>query len=73
VESNLVGALEGLFVDPAKGDLHLTPAGGEAARNKGLPAPPGSTDFDGEPREGRADLGADRAKDPARAEAKAGR
>ena len=58
VESNLSGALDGFFADPAKGDLHLTPKGAAAARGKGQPVPQGTADFDNRPRPPVPALGA---------------
>jgi hypothetical protein len=56
--NNLVGALDGYFVNPAAGDLHLT-AAASGARDAALPLPDVRGDFDGQSREGRPDIGAD--------------
>jgi len=59
VAGNLTGDMAGFFRAPEKGDLHLAPKGAAAARGKGRAVPEGVTDFDGQPRAGRVDLGAD--------------
>jgi hypothetical protein len=56
--NNLAKDLTGAFVDPARGDLHITErAAGVIDKAKPLPDVP--TDIDGQPRGPRPDIGAD--------------
>jgi hypothetical protein len=57
-EGNVVGELEGYFVNPLEGDLHLTGRAAEAL-DKGARLSDVADDFDGEKRTGRPDIGAD--------------
>jgi hypothetical protein len=57
-EGNVVGELEGYFVDPLKGDLHLTERAAEAL-GKGVPLAAVPDDFDGQKRADPPDIGAD--------------
>jgi hypothetical protein len=59
VDGNLSGPLDGFFVNPKAGDLHLTAEGAAACAGKGLAVPAGSVDFDGQPRTGSVSPGAD--------------
>lgn len=56
--SNIVGDLSGYFVNPLKGDLHLTAAAYEAL-GKGRPLTEAGEDFDREKRAPAPDIGAD--------------
>ena len=58
-ENNLEGDFSGRFVDPAVGDLHLTPTGAEAVLAQGLTRPSGAVDYDAEPRPDPPAIGAD--------------
>jgi hypothetical protein len=60
--NNLAGALEGFFVNPRQGNLHLSAAGAGAVAGKGLALSPDPGDFDGQGRAGGVDLGADQAE-----------
>ncbi len=62
-EGNVVGELEGYFVDPQEGDLHLTTRAASAL-GKGVPLPAVAEDIDGEPRRSPPDVGADERYDP---------
>jgi len=58
LENNVVGLLDGYFVDPEKGDLHLT-EGATLALGKGIALPLVQDDIDGEERGEHPDVGAD--------------
>ena len=58
LENNVVGLLDGYFVDPEKGDLHLTEAA-TLALGKGISLPLVQDDIDGEERGEHPDVGAD--------------
>lgn len=55
--NNFTGGLNGYFVNPAAGDLHLTSAAVNAI-NKGIPLPEITNDFDGYARGPAPDIGA---------------
>lgn len=57
-EGNVVGELEGYFVNPLQGDLHLTARGADAL-GKGIVLPAVTDDFDGQERDQPPDVGAD--------------
>jgi hypothetical protein len=57
-ENNVVGELDGYFVNPVTGDLHLTEAA-TLALGKGVPIPLVQDDIDGEERGEHPDVGAD--------------
>lgn len=57
-EANLAGDLDGYFIDPEKGDLHLTKHAKEALR-KGLQLPVLKDDIDRQKRVNYPDIGAD--------------
>ena len=57
-EGNLVGDLEGYFVNPAEGDLHLTGRAADAL-GKGVTLAAVRDDFDGQKRADPPDVGAD--------------
>jgi len=57
-EGNVVGDLDGYFVNPLEGDLHLTERAAEAL-GKGTPLAAVTDDFDGQKRAEPADIGAD--------------
>ena len=65
-EGNLVGDLEGYFVNPVAGDLHLT---GRAANalGKGMALEAVTDDFDGQKRADPPDVGADERRSRSRA------
>lgn len=56
-EHNLVGPLEGVFVDPAAGNLRLN-SNAAAVIDKGMPLDSVKDDIDGRKRDAHADLGA---------------
>jgi len=58
LENNVVGLLDDYFVDPEKGDLHLTEAA-TLALGKGIALPLVQDDIDGEERGEHPDVGAD--------------
>ncbi|MCC6443309.1 MAG: right-handed parallel beta-helix repeat-containing protein [Armatimonadetes bacterium] len=58
LRGNVAGPLEGYFVDPLNGDLHLT-AKAAGALKKAVPLPSAREDIDGEKRGKPADVGAD--------------
>jgi len=58
LRGNLRGDYTALFVDAARGDLHLKP-GAAAARGKAVPQPDVTDDIDGQARSGAPDAGAD--------------
>jgi hypothetical protein len=58
IHDNRTGPLDGLFVDPATGDLHLTPQGASAV-GKGVPRPDVTEDIDRQPRPSPPSPGAD--------------
>jgi hypothetical protein len=58
LRGNLNGDHAALFVDPARGDLHLKPPAA-AARHKGVPMPDVTDDIDGRKRAAAPDVGAD--------------
>ncbi len=58
LRGNLHGDHGALFVDPARGDLHLK-APAAAARGRAVPPPEVTDDIDGQRRKGTADVGAD--------------
>jgi hypothetical protein len=57
LDENLAGRLDGYFVDPASGNLALTPRA-RGAIDQGRPLPEVTGDIRGQPRAGRIDLGA---------------
>ncbi len=57
-DGNLVRAVPGYFVDPARGDLHLTAAAADAI-DRANPGPDAPEDIDRQKRTARPDLGAD--------------
>jgi len=57
-EGNVVGDLEGYFVNPLEGDLHLTERAAEAL-GMGVPRAAVTDDFDGQKRADPPDIGAD--------------
>lgn len=61
-EGNVVGNLEGYFVNPANGDLHLTGRAADAL-GKGVRLPAVTGDFDGHKRADPPDVGADEQSD----------
>lgn len=58
IENNVTGKLDGYFVQPATGDLHLTSQSLEAI-DRGISLPEVTHDFDGQERDARPDVGAD--------------
>jgi hypothetical protein len=60
-EANLAGDLDGYFIDPEKGDLHLTKHAKEAL-GKGLQLPVLKDDIDRQKRGNYPDIGADQKK-----------
>jgi hypothetical protein len=58
VTNNLVRAAADRFVDPARGNLHLTDRAADAI-DKAAPIPDAPLDIDGDPRGDKPDLGAD--------------
>lgn len=58
-ENNQTGALDGYFVDPAIGNLHLTATGLAAAQSRSLRTPKEFLDWDGGLRPAQPALGAD--------------
>ena len=66
VEGNVVGDLEGYFVKPLEGDLHLTERAAEAL-GKGVPLAAVTDDFDGQKRADPPDIGADERSSRSRA------
>ena len=65
VENNVSGVPKGCFVDPGKGDLHLTRKATQAI-NRGMPVAGLAGDIDGQARSGPPDVGADELGRPAR-------
>ena len=61
--TNLETDSTALFVDADAGDLHLA-AGAAEAIDQGATHPDACEDFDGEPRDGAPDLGADEYRAP---------
>ena len=66
-EGNVAGDLEGYFVNPLEGDLHLTGRAADAL-GKGVPLAAVTDDFDGQTRADSPDVGADQrsSRSPAR-------
>ncbi|HTL53589.1 MAG TPA: right-handed parallel beta-helix repeat-containing protein [Planctomycetota bacterium] len=58
-ENNMTGPLDGFFVNPAQGDLHLAPAGLTAVHQRSVRTPKDFLDWDGGLRPAQCDLGAD--------------
>lgn len=65
-EGNVVGDVEGYFVNLQEGDLHLTERAAEAL-GKGVPLGAVTDDFDGQKRADPPDIGADERSSRSRA------